>query len=177
MTDERLQAIGEQTSKAVRDAASVLEKELAKGIDEARRLQRGLIDTRRVDQADFEQVTSRFRDNAHELISMLADRLAELRTPEVQSLSDRLTTDAHSVFDAVMDLVNAAPAVVNRLADRIERMDERLVENSEQPPVATKAKRATKPASRATPKAAPKPAAASPARKAAPRKATKKSSS
>ena len=75
---------------------------------------------RRVDQKEFDEVLDRFRVNAHELIVVAAGRMADLRSPDVQDLSQRLTTDAHDLFDTMLNLVGMAPDIVNRLAARGE---------------------------------------------------------
>lgn len=120
--DERARAASEQTSSAVRLAADVLQEELSAGIQEARRLQQKLTEQRRLEPGDLEEVAARVRRNAHQLIDMVAERFGDLRADDVQELGHRFAKDAHEVFDSVMDLVDSAPGVVNRLVERADTM-------------------------------------------------------
>jgi hypothetical protein len=118
--DERFRGLGEEASRVAQRAASVLEEEVAAGIPEAQRVERRLTEERRVDEGEFSELTQRFRKNVHELITLASDRVAELRTDEMQDLVQRFTSDAHTVFDTMMNLVNLAPEAINRLAERTE---------------------------------------------------------
>jgi hypothetical protein len=116
----RLEAAADDASTAVRQAATVLESELSSGLAGVRKIQQRFTKERRVDQKEFDEVLERFRGNAHELIDVAAGRMADLRAPDVQDLSQRLTADAHDLFDTVLNLVGMAPDIVNRLAGRAE---------------------------------------------------------
>lgn len=107
-------------STAVRQAASVLESELASGLAGVRKLETRFTKERRVDQKEFDEVLHRFRANAHEFIDVAAARMADLRSPDVQDLSQRLTTDAHDLFDTMINMLGMAPDIINRLAARGE---------------------------------------------------------
>ena len=115
-----LEAAAADASTAVRQAATVLESELSSGLAGVRKIQQRFTKERRVDQKEFDEVLERFRGNAHELIDVAAGRMADLRAPDVQDLSQRLTADAHDLFDTVLNLVGMAPDIVNRLAGRAE---------------------------------------------------------
>ncbi len=117
-TTERARSLSEQASATVRQAADVLEQELSAGLDEARRLQRKLTDQRRIEPGDLDEVSARVRGNAHLLIDMVSDRFGDLGGQEVQELGQRFAKDAHGAFDALLDLVQATPDLVNRLVDR-----------------------------------------------------------
>jgi hypothetical protein len=112
---ERLQDLGKSGTATVRQAASVLEEELAAGVAGVRKVEQRFTKERRVDQAEFSVVLDRFRANAHEFIDVAAGRVEDLRSDEVQELSHRLTQDAHDLFDSMINLVGLAPDVVNRL--------------------------------------------------------------
>jgi hypothetical protein len=116
----QLEPAADDASTAVRQAATVLEGELSSGLAGVRKIQERLTKERRLDQKEFDEVLERFRANAHELIDVAAGRMADLRSGEVQDLSQRLTTDAHDLFDTVLNLVGMAPDIVNRLAARAE---------------------------------------------------------
>jgi hypothetical protein len=87
-------------------------------------MERRAIEQRRIDAEEFRQVTDRFRRNGHDLIEMLGGRVTEMTGDDTRDLSQRLSGDAHSVLDTIMDLVDAAPDAVNRLMERsTERTD------------------------------------------------------
>jgi hypothetical protein len=115
---ERLRSAGEQASAAVRQAAAILESELSGGIDEARRLQQRFTERRRLEPGDLDEVAERVRRSTHDLIDMLSERFHDLGAQDVQDLASRFGKDAHAVLDGVMDLVDAAPGVVNRLMEK-----------------------------------------------------------
>jgi hypothetical protein len=118
---ERMRSASEQASSVVRQAADILESELSGGIEEARRLQQRFTEQRRLEPGDLDELASRVRRSAHDLIDVLTDRFHDLGAQDVQDLANRFSKDAHSALDGVMDLVDAAPEVVNRLIDRPRR--------------------------------------------------------
>jgi hypothetical protein len=117
---QRLGSAAEGASKAVRQAATVLEGELASGLSGVRRIEARFSSERRVEPKEFDEVLQRLRVNVHEFIDLAAGRIADLRSDEVQNLSKRLTTDAHDLFDTMINLVGLAPDVINRLAAKVE---------------------------------------------------------
>ena len=176
---ERARSLSEQTSATVRQAADVLEQELSAGLEEARRLQKKLTDQRRIEPGDLDEVSARLRGNAHLLIDMVSERFTDLGADDVQDIAQRFAKDAHGAFDALVDLVSAAPDLVNQLADRLGVS--KGGDNDQQSPramptpdateatatrSATAATAARKPAAKATKKAAAK-AIKKPAAKAA----------
>jgi hypothetical protein len=118
---QRLEGAAQDASTAVTQAATVLEKELSSSLAGVRKIQQRFTKERRVDQKEFDAVLERFRGNAHELIDAAAARMADLRSDDVQDLSQRLTTDAHDLFDTMLNLVGMAPDIVNRLAGQAEK--------------------------------------------------------
>lgn len=114
----RLGTAGRTASTAVREAASVLEQELAATLPGVRRLQERFTKEGRVDQKEFTDVLERARATSHEFINLAADRMTDLRSADVQELSQRLTSDAHDLFDSMINLVALAPDIMNRLAGR-----------------------------------------------------------
>lgn len=115
--DDRFHAIGEQASATVRQAADVFEQELSSGLEEARRLQRRFTERGRLEPGDLSEVVARVRSNAHGLIDTAAARFNDMAADDVQDLVGRFTNDAHEVFDALMDLVDSSPPLINRLLD------------------------------------------------------------
>ncbi len=119
---QSLEGAAASASAAVRQAASVLERELAAGLAGVRKVETRFAEERRVDPAEFDQVLERFRSNAHELIDVASARVSELGSDDVLDLSKRLTRDAHDLFDGVLDLFRLAPDMINRVAALTERL-------------------------------------------------------
>jgi hypothetical protein len=117
---ERLKAAAEQTSTAVRDAASVLESELAIGLAGVRKIERRLTEERRVDRAEFDNLLERFRTDVHEFIDVGSARIADLQSPEANDLSQRLTADAHELSDTMISMLAVAPQIIDRLLARAD---------------------------------------------------------
>jgi hypothetical protein len=118
--EEEIRSLSQKASDVVVQAAGVFEEELSAGIEEARRLQRQFTSRGRLEPGDLDEVAARVRSNAHLLIDLVAQRFGDLRSDDVQNLSSRVAKDAHEVFDAIMDLVDAAPAVVNKVMELAE---------------------------------------------------------
>jgi len=108
-------------SRAVRQAASVLETELATGLAGVRKVETRFTKERRVEQKDFDEILEQARQTTHQLIDVASGRVADLRSEEIQDLSSRLTSDAHDLFDTMINIVSMAPDVINRLAARAEK--------------------------------------------------------
>lgn len=146
---ERLRSIGEQTSAVVREAADVLEQELAGGLDEARRLQQQFTERRRVEPGDLDELAARVRRNGHDLIDVVSERLAEMEAEDVRELSDRFTKDAHEILNAVMDLVDLAPGLINKMAERVG-VGERQADSAGEPSAARTTRKTTAKTTRKT---------------------------
>jgi len=78
----RFEGISKRTAQIAKDAAALLDEELAAGIVAANQVQRRFRKDRRVDPADFSKALQRFQTDAHEVITLLNDRLSEMRSPE-----------------------------------------------------------------------------------------------
>ena len=102
-------------SKTVRQAADVLEKELGATLTGVQRLDERFRQDHQVDQKAFDDVLTSLRSVAHEFVSAASNRMADLRDDDVQDLSERFTTHAQDLLDAVIDLLAVGPDIVNRL--------------------------------------------------------------
>lgn len=114
--NKKAQRAGARASDAAEVAGGVLADELAAGIDAARPVARRLSEEQRVDEKELGEVVARARSNIHELVALVDDRMKDLQSEDVQSLSNRLMTDAHDVADLLMDMLGAAPTLINRAA-------------------------------------------------------------
>ncbi|MGW5153678.1 hypothetical protein [Rhodococcus koreensis] len=124
-TDRRIHEMSSGVADAVRDAADILERELSSGLSGARILQRQLFDDHQVSDEEFTAVTGRFRETAHQAITAFSDRLAEQSSDGSNDLARRFSRDAHDAFDAVMDLVDTTPSLINFLAKSAESVSQR----------------------------------------------------
>ena len=111
----RLRQISTNTSQIVRDAASMLDEEVVAGIVAARQMQQRFQKERRIDPSDFKQTLQKFKGNAHEVITLLDDQLAELQSQENTDLAKRFIQHTHGVVDLAVELVNMGAEIANQL--------------------------------------------------------------
>lgn len=113
--DAPLEDAASGASEAVRQAAAVLEQELAAGVSGVQRLGAHLTRERRVDQEAFDEVLARLRANAHEFVGVAANRVGDLRADDVQELAAQFSTHAQDLLDTVISMVSVAPDLLNRV--------------------------------------------------------------
>jgi len=82
----------------------LLDEELAAGIVAANRVQRRFRKDRRVDPADFSKALQRFQTDAHEVITLLNDRLSEMRSQENFEVVKNLVDRSHDMVDLAVEL-------------------------------------------------------------------------
>jgi hypothetical protein len=111
----------ETASTAVRQAADVLEEQLSAGLVGVRKVTAGFAENQHVDQDAFNEVIERLRSSAHEVLDAAFGRVSDLGAQDARNLTERFARDAHSVFDAVIDVATVAPSIVNRLVARPEQ--------------------------------------------------------
>jgi hypothetical protein len=116
----RPSAVAEDASKAVWQAASVLESELASGLAGVRKLETRFTGEHHVDQKEFDNVLEQLRSSAHEFIDVAASRMGDVRSAESHELTQRLAADGHDLSDMMINLLGMAPDIVNRLVARAE---------------------------------------------------------
>ena len=114
--DPERQQVARDVSEVVKQAASILQKELTDSSGLATEMQRKFSSTRRVDHGEFKVLADRVRKDVHDLIAIASEMFTELRTDEVQSLVTRMATDAHDVVDTAMNLVEHTPEAATRFA-------------------------------------------------------------
>ncbi|MFE6872802.1 hypothetical protein ACFVFS_40515 [Kitasatospora sp. NPDC057692] len=110
----RFSESGEQGSRAVMEAAAVLERELTAGITDARAATERLATEHRVDQEEFDRLVRRVSENTHQLIDAVSERVLAGTTGEVSEHTERLTAGAHDVLDLLLRLGSLAPGLANR---------------------------------------------------------------
>ncbi|MET9400212.1 hypothetical protein [Kitasatospora sp. NPDC002965] len=110
----RFSELGEQGSRAVMEAAAVLERELSAGLADAKAATARLTGEHRVDQEEFDQLVRRVSENTHQLIDAVSTRVLAATTGEVSDQAERLATNAHDVLDLLLNLSSLAPGFANR---------------------------------------------------------------
>lgn len=105
----------ETASTAVRQAADVLEEQLSAGLVGLRKVTAGFAEDQRVDQDAFNKVIEQLRSSAHEVLDAALGRVADLGAEDARNLTERFARDAHSAFDAVIDVATVVPSIANKL--------------------------------------------------------------
>lgn len=112
----RLKQISKSSSQIVKDAAGLLDEELASGIVAAKQVQQRFQKERRINPGDFKDALTRFQGDAHDVVNLLNDQFAEMRSDENAELVKRFTGNAHSLLDMVVELVNTSAEIADQLA-------------------------------------------------------------
>lgn len=112
----RLKQISKSSSQIVRDAAVLLDEELASGIVAAKQVQQRFQKERRINPGDFKDALTRFQGDAHDVVNLLNDQFAEMRSDENAELVKRFTGNAHGLLDLVVELVNTSAEIADQLA-------------------------------------------------------------
>ena len=113
----RLEDLSKGTAQIVKDAAALLDEELASGIVAARQVQRRFSKERRVDPQDFGDALQRFQANAHEVITLLNGRLDDMRSQENFDVVKKLVDRSHDLVDLAVELVNSSAEIATQLAN------------------------------------------------------------
>jgi hypothetical protein len=114
--NQRFKSIGKAGSQIVRDAAALLDEEIAAGIVAARNVQQRFQKQRQLDPGDLKGALQRFQGDAHEVVSLVNDQFTELRAEENAELVKRMVNNAHDLVDVVVGVVNMGVEVANELA-------------------------------------------------------------
>ncbi|HSK70971.1 MAG TPA: hypothetical protein VK892_04705, partial [Pyrinomonadaceae bacterium] len=112
---ETLKQFGRSTSGIVQKAASVLEEEVAAGIAAAKEVEKNLREGEDFRSDQFNEIVQRLRQDAHDVVTILSERVEELRSKESDDVVKRFQKDAHDIVDTILNLVNVAPDAINRI--------------------------------------------------------------
>lgn len=113
----RFEQINRAGSQIVRDAAALLDEEMAAGIVAARNMQQRMDRERRVDRADFGEALQRFQGDAHEILNLVGNQLGELRPGDSSELLARFTRNLHDLLDVVVGVVGTSAEIAGQLAE------------------------------------------------------------
>jgi hypothetical protein len=103
-------------SQIVKDAALLLDDELASGIVAAKQMQQRFRREQRINPGDFKESLQRFQGDAHEVINLLNDQFSELRSEENAEIVKRFTGNARNLLDLVIEMVNVGAELADQLA-------------------------------------------------------------
>ncbi len=119
----RIRQISDSSAQVVRDAAALLDEELAAGILAAKQMQERFHKERRINPEDFRNALEQFRENAHDAISALDEQIAGATSKENGGLAKRLLRNTHDIVDLATELVNMAAEVADQLAQSSLKRD------------------------------------------------------
>ena len=132
--------IGSAGVQIVRDAAALLDEELAAGIVAARKVQQRFRKERRIDSADFAGPLNRLQTDAHQAVNLLTAQVAELRSGRNTELMNRFLGKSHDLVDLVLGMVNLGAELANQLAQ--SNLPKQNADKSSRQKAATSARRA-----------------------------------
>lgn len=112
----RFGRISKASSQIVKDAAVLLDEELASGIVAAKQMQQRFRRERRINPGDFKESLQRFQGDAHEVVSLLDDQFSELRSEENAEIIKRFTNNTHNLLDLVVEMINVGAEIADQLA-------------------------------------------------------------
>ncbi len=112
----RFEDLSKSTAQIVKDAAALLDEELAEGIVAANQVQKRFRQERRIDAGDFSNALQKFQADAHEVIQLLNDRLNDMRSQENFELVKNLVDRSHDMVDLAVELVNGSAEIATQLA-------------------------------------------------------------
>src|SRR2546421_11697991 len=112
----RSKEIGQSTSQIVKDAALLLEDEMASGIIAAKQMQQRFQKDRHISPGDFKDALTKLQRDAHEVINQLDEQFPALSSQENTELVRRFSEHTHALLDLVVELVNTGAELVDQLA-------------------------------------------------------------
>jgi hypothetical protein len=78
---------------------------------------------RRIDPADFKSLIQKFQSDAHEVVNLFSDQIAELRSKENAELVDSLVRRAHDALDLATEVfVMGADMATQAVQSRLRKM-------------------------------------------------------
>lgn len=115
-TRESSSKIVESSSQIVREAALLLDAELASGILAAKQVQQRFQRERRVDPADFKEAVQQLQAQAHEVVNQLSNKITEASSSENVDLLQKLVNNGHDLLDLAVQMLNTGAELADQLA-------------------------------------------------------------
>ena len=101
-------------AELVREAAVVLDQEMAIGMTAAKAVQQRLAQEHRIEPADFKDALQRFQTDAHDLVNSLTAQLTGDRlAPNVQ-LAEQFIARANDMIDLAVGIVTTSSELANQ---------------------------------------------------------------
>lgn len=113
---ERLKSVSDSSSQIVKEAALLLDDELAAGILAAKQVQKRFRSERRVDPADFKEAVQQLQTHAHEVVNQFSNKINEASSRENVELLQRLVNNSHDLLDLTVELLNTGAELADQLA-------------------------------------------------------------
>ena len=116
--NERFDRISKSSSQIVKDAAALLDDEIASGIVAAKQVQERFRSERRIDPGDFKEALAKFQGDTHSVINLMDEQVNELRSDENAAVFSRFINNAHSLLDLTVELVNMGAEIADQLVQQ-----------------------------------------------------------
>jgi hypothetical protein len=111
---EQFSKLSQGTTQIIQQAAQLLDEEMAAGIVAAKAAQQRFGKEGKFSGDDFKELLSKFRADSHEMIGMLGDQLAQLRSGENQPIIDRFLGHTHDLLDLTLDTMQVGAEFANQ---------------------------------------------------------------
>ena len=118
---QRIKNASKSVTNIVKDAADILDEEVASGIIAARQVQDRFKKENRIDPKDFESALQKFNTDAHEVLTMVGKQIDELSSKENSEMTKRLMSRTHDVLDLAIEMVNTGAGLANELLQKNTR--------------------------------------------------------
>jgi hypothetical protein len=115
---ERIKSVSKNVSTIVKDAAAILDDEVASGIVAAKRVQDRFQKERRVENKDFSGALQKFNTDAHEILNLVGDQIDAMSSRENSELTKRLFGRTHDVLDLTIEMINISAELADQLAQK-----------------------------------------------------------
>jgi hypothetical protein len=112
---EQIKQISKVSSQIVKDAALLLDEEIAAGIVAAKQMQRRFQKERRIDPSDFKDAIQQFQAHAHEVVNQLNESISEMGSRENQEIMRRLVSRGHDLLDLTVEVFNMGAELADQL--------------------------------------------------------------
>jgi hypothetical protein len=114
----RIRNASKSVRNIVKDAADILDEEVASGIVAARQVQDRFKKEKRIDPKDFEGALQKFNTDAHEVLTLVGKQIDELGSRENAEMTKRLMGKTHEVLDLAIEMVNIGATLANELLQK-----------------------------------------------------------
>ena len=112
----RVKSVSDSSSQIVKEAALLLDDELAAGILAAKQMQKRFRSERRVDPADFKEAVQQLQTQAHEVVNQFSSKISEASSRENVEILQRLVNNSHDLLDLTVELLNTGAELADQLA-------------------------------------------------------------